>query len=208
MLEGQERASELVLRLQSSAHGILNLIEEFLSARRIKEGSFILRPEPVEVDSLFQEARDQYDTISKARRIQFSIEIDPAVKQLCVDHLGFTRVLGNLLSNEFKFTPKEGKVTVLVSWAEKETVVQVQDTGSGMEPAEALHIFERFSRLAEHGAVAGSGLGLFVVKCIVEAHGGHIEVTSQPGQGTTFTLTFPHEPPVNERGELISLEFA
>jgi signal transduction histidine kinase len=208
MLVGQEKPTELVLRLQSSAHGILNLIEEFLSARRIKEGSFILRPEQIPAQDLLKEVREQYETIAKARRIDFSMHVSPDVEMICVDHLGFTRVLGNLLSNAFKFTPREGSVSVQLETRGEDVIVRVKDSGAGMEPAEALHIFERFSRLAEHGAVAGTGLGLFVVKCIVEAHGGNIQVTSQPGQGTVFTVTFPGHPPVNERGELISLEFA
>ena len=77
-----------------------------------------------------------------------------------------------------------------------------------MEPSEVSKLFARFSRLDKHREVAGTGLGLFVVKSIVTAHGGNIEVTSKVGKGTTFDTIFPKAPPVNERGELISLDFA
>jgi signal transduction histidine kinase len=77
-----------------------------------------------------------------------------------------------------------------------------------MEPAEVQRVFERFSRLDRHRDVAGSGLGLFVVKSVVSAHGGDIEVTSKVGEGTTIGVTFPANPPVNDRGEIISLDFA
>ncbi|NDC39789.1 MAG: sensor histidine kinase, partial [Proteobacteria bacterium] len=66
----------------------------------------------------------------------------------------------------------------------------------------------RFARLDKHREVEGSGLGLFVVRSIVTAHGGRISVTSRVGEGSTFEITFPKQPPVNERGELISLGFA
>lgn len=77
-----------------------------------------------------------------------------------------------------------------------------------MEPAEVQRIFERFSRLDKHRDIEGSGLGLFTVKSIVSAHGGRIEVTSSLGKGTIFSLSLPLEPPVNARGELISLAYS
>ena len=89
-----------------------------------------------------------------------------------------------------------------------EIQIRVQDSGCGMEPAEVRKIFERFTRLERHIETAGSGLGLFVVKSIVSAHGGRIDVTSQVGHGSVFEVTFPFKAPVNERGELISLDFA
>ena len=124
-----------------------------------------------------------------------------------MDRLGFQRTIGNLLSNAIKFTDKNGKVYLRAYNKGTQFYVEVEDTGSGMEPADLKKIFERFGRLDKHSAIAGSGLGLFVVKSIVKAHGGNIDVISQVGKGTKFILTFPHNPPVNERGELISLDF-
>jgi len=124
-----------------------------------------------------------------------------------LDRLGFERTLGNLLSNALKFTPKGGRVGVELSSEEGRLHLRVRDSGSGIEPSEVNRLFERFARLAKHGDVAGTGLGLFVVKNVVAAHGGSIDVTSQPGAGTVFDVAFPSDPPVNERGELIALDF-
>jgi signal transduction histidine kinase len=124
------------------------------------------------------------------------------------DKIGVARVLGNLLSNAFKFTRKGGRVTVRLSFVHDELHLEVEDTGSGIEPSDVQKIFERFSRLDQHNEIAGTGLGLFVVKSIVNAHGGKIDVTSKPGEGTKFDIALPARPPVNERGELISLDFA
>ncbi|MDC0359084.1 ATP-binding protein, partial [Oligoflexia bacterium] len=207
LVEGQDKASMLVLRVSSAAHGVVNLIDEFLSARRIKEGNFILKPSQQKLSELIAEVKRNYDTISEARSIALTFDVQNDEAEVAVDRLGFARVLGNLLSNALKFTPKGGSVFVRL-WVDTEFHVQIGDTGSGMEPSEAQRIFERFSRLEKHKDYAGSGIGLFVVRCIVEAHGGSIAVTSKVGQGTTFDIVFPLNPPVNERGELISLDFA
>ena len=207
MLKGQGRAADLALRVGSSAHTAVNLIDEFLSARRIQEGNFILKPTEQDLHALISEVLHDYETIAASRGIGLKFEA-PAESVPCrVDRLGFSRVIGNLLSNALKFTPRGGSVLVQLSFRDDDARIAVSDTGSGMEPSEVQKIFERFSRLEKHAQTAGSGLGLFVVKSIVTAHGGRIDVTSQVAKGTTFDLIFPLRPPVDGRGELISLDF-
>jgi signal transduction histidine kinase len=75
-----------------------------------------------------------------------------------------------------------------------------------MEPGDAKRLFQRYSRLSAHAGVSGSGLGLFIVKCIVSAHGGSIDVTSAIGKGTTFEVFLPDRPPCNERGDVLCLD--
>ena len=81
----------------------------------------------------------------------------------------------------------------------------VRDTGSGIDPTELQRLFQRFSRLDRHHEVAGTGLGLFVVKSIVDAHGGRIHVSSKVGVGTTFELVLPKSPPINAQGEVVAV---
>ena len=202
------REHEIALRIGSSAQGAINLIDEFLSARRIQEGTFILKPKPYDLRELIEAIAEDYKTISAAKRI--SLEIHPPTEPtiVSVDKIGLTRVVGNLLSNALKFTPRDGKVSLRVLVLGSEYQIAVEDSGCGMEPAEVKKIFGRFSRLEKHSQVEGTGLGLFVVKSIVAAHGGSIQVTSAVGRGTTFIITLPISPPVNERGEVISLDFA
>jgi len=204
---GQEKASQLVLRVASSSKGALNLIDEFLSARRIEEGTFILKPLPVDVLDLLRNVVADYAAIAKAKSIELSCEETLSKLEVKVDKLGLSRVIGNLLSNAIKFTPKLGRVKVWVKALGSDYAVVVEDSGTGMEPASVHKIFERYSRLAEHKGIEGTGLGLFVVKSIVTAHGGKIQVTSKVGEGTRFTVILPCDPPVNERGEVVSLDF-
>lgn len=208
MLPKQDRTSELVIRISSCAQNAVNLIDEFLSARRIQEGTFILKPALQNVSGIVREVAADYFNIAAAKNIQLTCESTDEEAEISLDRMGLVRVLGNLLSNACKFTKKGGKIWVRVRPAQDEVHIEVEDTGTGMEPSDVQKIFERFSRLERHGDVAGSGIGLFVVKSIVTAHGGRIEVTSKVGQGTKFDITFPSNPPVNERGELISLDFA
>ncbi|MCB0352004.1 MAG: response regulator [Bdellovibrionales bacterium] len=206
-LPKKERPHEITLRINSAAHGVVNLIDEFLSARRIEAGNFILKPAPHPIEVLIDEPQSSFSTIAQARSIDLTFTVEEGLI-VNVDKLGFTRVLGNLLSNAVKFTPQHGKVSVEIKRADSDgVVVRVSDTGSGMEPAEVSRVFERFSRLSKHNEVKGTGLGLFVVKSIASAHGASIEVFSKKDEGTTFEITFPGHPPVDERGELICLDF-
>lgn len=207
MVQENKRAHDLVLRVSSSAQSAINLIEEFLSARRIKEGSFILKPLTVSPKEALEDELNNFQSTLAARGIGLSVNTERAPQSWNFDKLGIQRVLTNLISNAIKFTPKGGEISIAVFEESGELHFVVKDTGSGMEPSEVRSIFDRFSRLERHSGVAGTGLGLFVVKSIVTAHGGRIEVTSQLNKGTTFDVILPGQPPVNERGELISLDF-
>ena len=201
------KVEQIALRVGSSARTALNLIEEFLSARRIQEGSFILHPKEVELEKIVSEAIADFSNMATVRGI--SVEFHNGAQNMSgrVDSIGLTRVVSNLLSNAIKFTPKGGRIEVSLGTSSSGFNVKVSDTGSGMEPNEVKQLFGRFSRLDRHQEIGGTGLGLFVVKAIVSAHGGNINVTSAVGKGTTFEVNFPAEPPVNERGELYCLDF-
>lgn len=203
-----DKACQLVTRINSSARGALGLIDEFLSARRIQEGTFVLQPSHQDVVKVVHGVVEEYRAVASARSINLSFDNNGSEKDAMVDGLALTRVIGNLVSNALKFTSSGGAVIVNTNVSDGSLTVSVTDTGTGMEPADVQRIFERYGRLGKHADIQGSGLGLYVVKNIVSAHGGTIEVTSQPGQGSTFNLTFPAEPPVNEKGQILCLDFA
>jgi signal transduction histidine kinase len=98
--------------------------------------------------------------------------------------------LANLLDNAVKFTPPGGRITVGARREGERVRIWVEDTGSGIDPEDLPHIFERFYR-GRNAPAEGSGLGLAIVRWIVEAHGGQVEVHSQPGQGSRFELILP-----------------
>jgi signal transduction histidine kinase len=102
-------------------------------------------------------------------------------------------VLGNLLTNAFKFTPRGGEVELSVEAIDGSLHIDVRDTGAGIPPDQVPHVFEKFFQADNQGAAAskGSGLGLAISKSIVEAHGGTIQCESTPGVGTTFSVVMP-----------------
>lgn len=203
-----DRTYALVERISTSAHSAIHLIEEFLSLRRIEEGTFILRPVAYDLARTVKKVAEQYRLEAKNKGLTLSIECESPEVSGCVDPLGLERVLSNLVSNGIKFTPRDGDISVALRRVQDGVVLTVKDSGCGMDPAGAQRLFTRYSRLQQHEGVAGTGLGLFIVKCIVSAHGGVIDVVSSPGKGTMFSVFLPDSPPRNERGEVVCLDFA
>lgn len=205
--EKSDRVKELAIRTGSAAQGAVNIIDEFLSARRIQEGTFILKPSQHSVGDLLEEVVDGYHTMAAAKSIKLAKSLDDPNLSAIFDRLSLVRVLGNLVTNALKFTPKGGTVTLSAALQGDFVLLSVRDTGQGMEASEIQKLFERFSRLAKHADISGTGLGLFVVKCIIEAHGGSITVSSEIGKGSVFEILLPLSPPTNQSGELVSLAF-
>ncbi len=208
LVKTPDKAKELTLRVVSSSRGALNLIDEFLSARRIQEGTFVLQPAKKDLWSLCENVVAEYQPIALTRKITLTLKKEGTEREVLVDGLAFSRALGNLVSNAIKYTPSGGEARVTVAVSQGAFTVSVADSGTGMEPAEAQRVFEKYSRLSKHSAIQGTGLGLYVVRNIVSAHGGSVRVTSEPGRGSTFTLEFPAQPPVNEKGQILCLDFA
>ena len=103
------------------------------------------------------------------------------------------KVVSNLLSNAFKFTPEGGRITVTVARAGDDVVFGVEDTGPGIAPEDLPRVFDRFWQARRHGS-HGIGLGLAIARGLVEAHGGRVEVESEVGRGTCLTITLPLAP--------------
>jgi adenylate cyclase len=108
------------------------------------------------------------------------------------------RALWNLVSNAIKFTPNGGSVSVVSETREKHVILQVKDTGTGIPQEELSSLFSEFRRLEGAVNTEGTGLGLFIVKTIVEVHGGTVTVQSTLGAGTTFTILLPRHPRKSE----------
>jgi two-component system phosphate regulon sensor histidine kinase PhoR len=201
-----QRAHALVERIATSANSAINLIEEFLSMRRIEEGAFVMHPIRVPLAEVIKRISESFSLTAKTRGLKLVVSIDDEDILGCVDSLGFERILTNLISNGIKFSSSGGVIEVGLERRSGGVSLRVRDCGVGMEPGDAQRLFQRYSRLSAHSAVSGSGLGLFIVKCIVSAHGGSIDVTSAVGKGTTFEVFFPDLPPCNERGEVLCLD--
>jgi CheY-like chemotaxis protein len=150
--------------------------------------------EPLDIADAVRAAIDTARPTAEAKQIRVVSDIDPAAGGVSADADRIQQVLWNLLSNAIKFTPRGGQVAVRVARIEGQVQVQVADTGQGILPDFLPYVFDRFrqadaSTTRQHG---GLGLGLSIVKQLVELHGGTVHVESGgPGQGATFTVRLP-----------------
>jgi signal transduction histidine kinase len=127
---------------------------------------------------------------------QVDFVIDPADLQVCVDVRRFEQVLVNLLGNAVKFTPVGGKLGLNIGLCDGSVAFRVWDNGIGIEPDVVAQLFRPFTQGDERlsRAYGGAGLGLALVRRLVELHGGSVSVVSQPGQGSQFTVYVPYDP--------------
>ena len=129
---------------------------------------------------------------AKKRGVKLLLERDENLPEVYVDRVKIIQILTNLVHNAIKFTPEKGKVTIYVNHRDEEVVMNVADTGIGI-PKEALpKIFECFYRVTQRNKkIQGTGLGLAIVQRLVMMHNGRVDVTSEEGRGTTFTIFLP-----------------
>jgi signal transduction histidine kinase len=143
-----------------------------------------------------------FSVLANQRDISFTVDHGKDLpRKVHWDEDRINEVLGNLLSNAFKFTERGGKVALTVGAEENRVIISLTDTGAGISAEQLPHIFDKFFQANNQAQAAtkGTGLGLAIAKEIVEAHGGKITVESKVGEGTTFVVTLPIEPPVGRR---------
>lgn len=192
-LEGPEAKPtlEMLDRIQDNGQRIVKLVTGFLEASKAEAGKINLEPKPVDINMLLREAGQQQMSLIRQKEISLQVDLKAALPEILGDDLQLDRVLWNLVGNAIKFTPKQGFVK-LRSWVENGKVcASVSNTGMGIAKEELPMLFTEFRRLKGSGHVEGTGLGLFIVKTIVEAHGGIVEAQSEVGKGTTFTIRLP-----------------
>lgn len=179
-------------RIERSGRELLELIDATLDLGRMESGRDDLRLEPVPVATLLAEIETEVDAVARARAVPVVWRNTLGALTLFTDRVKLKTVLKNLVGNALKYTP-EGTVTVSADRDDDELVVRVADTGVGIAAHDVQAIFEMFRRLdgAATRAVGGVGLGLYIVRQLVDRLGGSIEVESTPGVGSTFTVRVP-----------------
>lgn len=183
----------------NSARHLLELVENILDLSRIESGKLELDMQPFDVVQAVDEVRALLDPLAERKEIRVVVRIDPDLQQIVADRLRFKQILYNLMSNAVKFTPNGGRVDVTVERLPNEWVqIVVRDTGIGIPQEHLETIFERFRQLDSSFSREweGTGLGLALTREFVRLHGGKIEVQSQVGKGSTFTVLLPQR----ERG--------
>ena len=191
---GAEDVEEGLDAIERNSKVQAQLIEDLLDISRITSGTLRLDVQPVDLAAVIQAAIVAVSPAADARGVRIHKLLDSLVGPVTGDPARLQQVVWNLLSNAVKFTPKEGRVQVLLERVNSHVEISVIDTGQGIRPEFLPHVFDRF-RQADATTTrrsAGLGLGLSIVKQLVEMHGGTVRAKSPgEGQGATFTVTLP-----------------
>lgn len=187
---------EMLAVVERNADRLLALIEDLLTLSRIESGSFRAALAPVHLSEITEALLAEMDAQPSGNGVQLISEIDSDLPPVLGDASQLERVLMNLLSNAIKFSPDGGLVRVRASVDGDEVVLEVSDEGVGIPLEDQDKLFNRFFRssVAQERAIQGTGLGLVIVKSIVENHHGRIDVCSRPGEGTRFSVRLPTAP--------------
>jgi signal transduction histidine kinase len=189
-----EADPESISAIQVEIERMTRLVGDLLLLARADSGGLPLERRPVELDNILFEIYRQIAVVNPPVEVKLS-EVDQATVMGDADRL--KQLFINLVENAIKYTPAGGTVELSLFKKDDKVHFEVRDTGIGIPPENLPHIFDRFYRVdkARARAHGGSGLGLSIAKWIATAHGGSIRVKSQPGEGTTFTVTLPlYEP--------------
>jgi DNA-binding response OmpR family regulator len=177
----------------SSGRRLLALINDILDLTKVEAGRMELRLEPVALQDVVAVAIAALEPVAARKDLHVIAEV-PSIS-MYADLVRLRQMLDNLLSNAIKFTPSGGAITVGGGQRGDIGLVWVEDTGSGIDPADFTRVFEEFQQVGDLGAQkAGTGLGLALTRRLSEAHGGKIELTSKLGTGSRFTIHLPLAP--------------
>lgn len=177
-------ASDLRL-IQKNANRLLRVINQILDFRKVEGKQEKLAVREIDLVPFVGEIKSYFDSMASVRAISYTFTSSIKQCTLWIDPDLLERVFFNLLSNAFKFTPEGGSVRIELTEEGDRVFIQVNDTGSGIQPANLPHLFDRF--YTEDRSM-GTGIGLHLVKEYIHMHGGEIRVESEPGQRTTFTV--------------------
>ncbi|HXF61035.1 MAG TPA: ATP-binding protein [Caldilineaceae bacterium] len=189
--------SQEIASLHEETVLLARLINDLRLLSLADAGQLKLERKPTDLGALAERLVSHLHTQAEAHQVSLTVETPPNLPPVPADPDRLGQIITNLVSNALRHTPPGGHITLRAhcqpDGPAPAVVVQVADTGSGIAPDDLPHIFERFYRAdkSRSRAGGGSGIGLALVKHLVEAHGGHIEVESQVGQGTTFSFTLP-----------------
>ncbi len=187
----RDSAAQVVKR---QAGAMKTLLDDLLDVSRLKLGRLELRREPVMLSAAVRSALEAIHPLLEAARHELKVDLPPFPVELDADPLRIGQVLSNLLTNAIKYTPAGGQITLTARLEDQQVVISVADPGAGMDPGQIEHMFEMFTQAQPvagrgHG---GLGIGLALVKSIVEMHGGRVEASSAgPGQGSEFRVILP-----------------
>jgi signal transduction histidine kinase len=188
-----ERKRQYYELLAHETERLHRMVESLLSFGRIEVGAYAWRLEPSDAAELVRDIVEEFRREPQARDRLVTVEIEEGLPEIQADREALSRALWNLFENAAKYSAPGSPIRVFARRQEGSVLLAVEDEGAGIPPAEREKIFQRFVRgtEAKRAGVRGVGIGLALVKRIVEAHGGSVRLESELGRGSKFTLVLP-----------------
>ena len=171
---------------------MLRLVNQILDFRKIQNKKMKLLVEESDIIALLRKITDSFQLVAEEKQIDCKVDTDCKELYIWIDRDKFEKIFFNLLSNAFKYTPSGKAVTVRITTDTENVTISVIDEGIGIDPGKQKSLFQRFETLARYNILQpSSGIGLSLVRELVELHHGIIEVSSQPGNGSCSAYNFP-----------------
>jgi PAS domain S-box-containing protein len=188
--EPEPRMARSIAIIERAATRLDRLIQDLLAVTRIEAGRLSVERARVPTEQIVLEAVEAQMGLASSASLELQLEMAPDLPDLWADRDRLLQVFENLISNAIKFTERGGRVVVAAATRQGQVLFRVTDTGAGITAEDLPHVFDRFWQ-GRNARRAGAGLGLPIVKGIVEGHGGRVWIESSPGRGSTFFFTVP-----------------
>ena len=185
---------DLVRRIHANIHRVTSLSLNLLDAARVEAGRLTLQRMPARVPDVVEDAITLARSAADSKDVSLTMVVEPGLPMINLDFMQMGRVVFNLLDNAIKYTAPGSDVVVSVERSADRILLAVKDNGQGMSQGQLATLFQKYRRQAGSNRIQGSGLGLFIVKHLVEAHGGCVMAQSELGKGTTLTVELPITP--------------
>lgn len=185
-----EKQQKYLRRIDGSVHLLLQMLDDMLMIAEVENGQLIEQRQAIDLEQLIERTIHDFVLIDEGKHhltFESSLPLSIAIDRRFVQH-----IITNLLSNAIKYSPEGSTVTVQASAAHGQVIITVQDAGIGIPEADIARVFDPFFRASNVTKADGTGLGLALVKQLVDVCGGRLEVTSELGQGSCFSVMLPH----------------
>jgi signal transduction histidine kinase len=190
----KEQQDKLLKIIDKQSKNLLEQINQILDAAKIESGKFTINKTPSDIAQVIQDTIESFLPQAQKRQILISSDITSSLPQVEIDPIRINQVLNNLLSNSLKFTPPGGRIIASAKTEGDYIIVSIKDTGMGIPENEQGDLFSKYYQIKttpHQLAKKGTGLGLFITKGIVEAHGGSVGIISREKEGTTIYFKLP-----------------
>ncbi len=194
MVEDRETEQRYFDTAKKNISSLSHLIDDMFQMAQIDAGGLELNIDSVSILDLISDSLESFNELARQKGIKLQGSVVPGLGEVQIDARRINRVLNNLIDNAIRHTPQNGQVEVRADKSDHKIIVDVIDSGEGIPPEEIPYIFDLFYRgeTSRRSSAKGTGLGLAISKGIIDAHGGEIKVSSQPGE-TRFTFIIPQE---------------